>query len=130
MIENGIARFDVAQKIDEGNVVSLGAREGAHDEVEISRGEARPTIRPDHREHIVRNGCVYGKPNQSGLVEAAIYSTPIAAFLLYPREELLPESERLRTLSPDQFAATIVVDQEMPPAQLEFSALSDRARRG
>jgi hypothetical protein len=56
--------------------------------------------------------------------------TSIAAFLLYPREELLPESERLRTLSPDQFAATIVVNQEMPPVQLEFSALSDRARRG
>jgi len=130
MIENGIARFEVAQKIDQGNMVSLGAREGAHDEVEVSRGEARPTIRPDHRERIVRNGCVYGKPNQSGLVEAAIYSTPIAAFLLYPREELLPEWERLRTLSPDQFAATIVVEQEMPPVQLEFSAVSDRARRG
>jgi hypothetical protein len=111
-------------------VIGLGARERAHDEVEVSGGEARPTIRPDHRERILRNGCVYGKPNQSGLVEAAIYSTPIAAFLLYPREELLPEWERLRTLSPDQFAATIVVDQEMPPVQLEFSALSDRARRG
>jgi len=43
----------------------LGAREGAHDEVEVSGGEARPTIRPDHREIILRNGCVYGKPNRS-----------------------------------------------------------------
>ncbi len=111
-------------------MIGLRAREGAHDKVEVSSGEARPTIRSDHRERIVRNGCVYGKPNQSGLVEAANYSTPIAAFLLYPREELLPEWEQLRTLFPDHFPATIVVDQEMPPVQLEFSALSDRAHRG
>jgi hypothetical protein len=64
MIENGIARFDVAQKIDEGNVVSLGAREGAHDEVEVSGSETRPTIRPDHRGVIMRDGDVYGKPDR------------------------------------------------------------------
>src|SRR6266705_2323465 len=64
MIENGIARFDVAQKIDQGNVVSLRARESAHDEVEVSRGEARPTIRPDHRGIIMRDGDVYGKPDR------------------------------------------------------------------
>ena len=45
-------------------MVSFGARERAHDEVEISCGEARPTIRPDHRERIVWSGCVYGKPNR------------------------------------------------------------------
>jgi preprotein translocase subunit SecA len=31
----------------------LGARERAHDEVEIRSGEARPTIRSDHRELIM-----------------------------------------------------------------------------
>jgi hypothetical protein len=67
MIENGIARFDVAQKIDEGNVVSLGAREGAHDEVEVSGSETRPTIRPDHRGVIMRDRDVHGKPDSIGL---------------------------------------------------------------
>ena len=64
MIENGIARFEIAQKIDEGNVIGLGARERAHDEVEISSGKPRPTIRSDHRELVMRKGCVYGKPNR------------------------------------------------------------------
>ncbi|PYT85576.1 MAG: hypothetical protein DMG36_27370 [Acidobacteria bacterium] len=51
MIENGIACFDIAQKIDQRNVVSLRARECAHNEVEveetdhlssrISRGDRR-----------------------------------------------------------------------------------------
>ena len=65
MIENGIARFEVAQKIDQGNMVILGAREGAHDEVEVRGGEARPTIRPDHRGIIMRAREVYGKPDRS-----------------------------------------------------------------
>ena len=63
MIENGIARFDIAQKIDKRDVIGLRARERAHDEVEIRGGEARPTIRPDHRELVMRKGCVYGKPD-------------------------------------------------------------------
>lgn len=63
-------------------------------------------------------------------VEAAIYSTPTAAFLLYEPEELLSEWERLRTLSPEQVAATIADDREKMPVQLEFSELSDRARHG
>ncbi len=55
MIENGIAGFDIAQKIDERNLVSLGARERAHDEVDIGGGKPRTTIRPDHRELIMRD---------------------------------------------------------------------------
>ena len=68
MIENGIARFDIAQKIDKRDLIGLGARERAHDEVEISGGEARPTIRPDHRERILRKCCLYGKPNRCAAV--------------------------------------------------------------
>ena len=62
MIENGIARFDVAQKIDKRDLIGLGARERAHDEVEIGGGKPRRTIRPDHRELIMREGGAYGKP--------------------------------------------------------------------
>ena len=61
-------------------------------------------------------------------VDAAIYSTPTATFLLYDTEELAPEWERLTTLLPEGFAAKIAVDRETPPVQLEFSAFSDRAR--
>src|SRR5881394_4077983 len=64
MIENGIARFEIAQKIDEGNVIGLGARERAHDEVEIGGSKPRPTIRSDHRELVMRKARVYGKPNR------------------------------------------------------------------
>ena len=64
MIENGIARFEIAQKIDQGNVIGLGARERAHNEVEISSGKPRPTIRSDHRELVMRKARVYGKPNR------------------------------------------------------------------
>jgi actin-like ATPase involved in cell morphogenesis len=74
MIENGIARFDIAQKIYKRNVVSLGARERAHDEVKISGGEARPTIRPDHRGRIMRNRCVYGKPKRCSVSVSMIVS--------------------------------------------------------
>jgi hypothetical protein len=55
MIENGIARFDIAQKIDKRNPIGLRTCERAHDEVEIGGGEPRPTIRPDHRELILRD---------------------------------------------------------------------------
>ena len=61
MIENRIARFDIAQKIDQGNLIGLRARERAHDEVEIGGGKPRPTIRPDHRELIMRDRCADGK---------------------------------------------------------------------
>ena len=53
VIEHRIARVRVAQQIDERNVIGLGARERSHDKVEISRREARPTIRLDHRELIM-----------------------------------------------------------------------------
>jgi len=57
MIEDGIARFGVAQKIDQRNLVRSRAGERAHDEIEIRSGEPRPTIRPDHRTPIISNGC-------------------------------------------------------------------------
>ena len=61
MIENGIACFDVAQQIDQRNLISLRTRQRAHDEVEIGSGKPRPTIRPDHRDFIMRDGRGYGK---------------------------------------------------------------------
>jgi len=61
MIENGIARFDIAQKIDERDLISLRPRKRAHDEIEISRSKPRPTIRPDHRDFIMRNRSAYRK---------------------------------------------------------------------
>src|SRR5439155_12403547 len=63
MIENRIARFDIAQKIDQRNLIGLRTRERAHGEVEIGGGEPRPTIRSDHRELIVRDGGDYCKPD-------------------------------------------------------------------
>jgi hypothetical protein len=56
MIEDGIAHFGVAQKIDQRNLVRSRAGERAHDEIEIRSGEPRPTIRPDHRALIISNG--------------------------------------------------------------------------
>ncbi len=61
MIENGIARFDIAQKIDERNLISLRPRKRAHDEVEIGGSKPRPTIRSDHRDFIMRDSRAYGK---------------------------------------------------------------------
>jgi hypothetical protein len=61
MIENGIARFDIAQKIDQRNLVSLRTRKRANDEIEISRSKPRPTIRSDHRDFIMRDVRSYGK---------------------------------------------------------------------
>jgi len=54
-IENGITCFDIAQKIDERNLIGLRARKSAHDEVEISSGKPRPTIRSNHRDFIMRD---------------------------------------------------------------------------
>ena len=50
VIEHAIARFRVAQKIDQRNMVGLRARQRPHDELEIRGGKPRPTIRLDHRE--------------------------------------------------------------------------------
>ena len=61
MIENGIARFDIAQKINKRDLIALRPRERSHNEVEISRGKPRPTIRPDHRDFIMRDGDADGK---------------------------------------------------------------------
>jgi hypothetical protein len=44
-------------------LVGLRARERAHNEVEISRGKPRPTIRTDHRGFIMRDPRAYGKPD-------------------------------------------------------------------
>ena len=61
MIENGIARFDIAQKIDQRDLVGLRTRQRAHNEVEIGGGKPRPTIRPNHRDFIMRGERAYGK---------------------------------------------------------------------
>ncbi len=61
MIQNRVARRDIAQEIDQRNLVGLRTRQRAHDEVEIGGGKPRPTIRPDHRDFIMRDGRAYGK---------------------------------------------------------------------
>ena len=53
IIQNAVARFGVAEKIDQGNVIGLGTSQNADDEIEIRRREARPTIRLDHRRSIM-----------------------------------------------------------------------------
>src|SRR5439155_26538234 len=61
VIQNGIARFDIAQQIGKRNLVGLRTRQRAHNEVEIGCSKPRPTIRPDHRDFIMRNEAAYGK---------------------------------------------------------------------
>ena len=61
MIQNGIARFDIAQQIDKRNLVGLRTRQRAHNEVEIGCGKPRPTIRSDHRDFIMRDPRPCGK---------------------------------------------------------------------
>jgi hypothetical protein len=61
MIENGIAGLDIAQKIHKRNLIGLRPRERAHDEVEIGGRKSGPTIRPDHRDFIMRDMRAYGK---------------------------------------------------------------------
>jgi ATP-dependent helicase/nuclease subunit A len=68
-------------------------------------------------------------PNGIG-VDAGIYSTPTGEFIAYDPDELAREWERLKTLPPEKIATEIAVDLEGPPVQLEFFALSGRARRG
>jgi hypothetical protein len=63
-------------------------------------------------------------------VDAGIYSTATGAFIGYDPDELAREWERLRALPPEKIATEIVVDPEGPPVQMEFFALSGRARRG
>ena len=66
MIENGIARLDIAQEIDQRNLVGLRTRKRAHNKIEIRRGKPRPTIRPDHRDFIMCDGCADGKQIANG----------------------------------------------------------------
>src|SRR5262245_52862109 len=61
MIQNGIARFDVAQQIDQRNLVRLRTRQCAHDEVEIGCGKPRPTIRSNHRDFILNSSLADSK---------------------------------------------------------------------
>ena len=61
MIENRIARFHIAQKIDKRNLISLRTRKRAHDEIEISRSKPGPTIRSDHRDFMMRDVRSDGK---------------------------------------------------------------------
>jgi hypothetical protein len=61
MIENRIARFEVAQQIDQRDPVVLRTRQRAHNEVEIDCGKPRPTIRSDHRDFIMRDQRADGK---------------------------------------------------------------------
>src|SRR6266508_4490422 len=70
MIENGIARLDIAQKIDKRNLIGLRTCEGAHDEVEISSSKPRPTIRSDHRDFIMGKLCPNGKSDCSRITRA------------------------------------------------------------
>jgi hypothetical protein len=49
MVENRVARFRIAQKIDQGNAVVPRAGEGADDKIKISGGKPCPTICPNHR---------------------------------------------------------------------------------
>ena len=55
MIEDGVARLDIAQQVDQRDLVGLRTRKRAQDEVKIRGGKPRPTIRPDHRDFIMRN---------------------------------------------------------------------------
>src|SRR4051812_41942340 len=53
VIENAVARFGVAEEIDEGDVIGLGTGQSPDNELEVRRGKPLPTIRPDHRRSIM-----------------------------------------------------------------------------
>ncbi len=61
MIEDIVARLRVTEQIDERDVIFSRTCQRAHHEVEIGCGKAGPTIRPDHRELIMSNGCAKSK---------------------------------------------------------------------
>ena len=64
IIQNGIARFRVAEKIDQRDVIRLRPGQNADDKVEICRREARPTIRLDHRDRSISIARAGDKPRQ------------------------------------------------------------------
>src|SRR6266536_5863762 len=78
MIQNGIARFDIAQKIDERNLISLRTRQRSHNEVEIGSSKPCPTIRPNHRDFIMRGERADGKSTFFG---ASAFHTPSSQHL-------------------------------------------------
>ena len=53
MIENRVASFDIAQQIDQRNMIVRRTGEGANDELKIRCREPRPTISLDHRGLII-----------------------------------------------------------------------------
>ena len=93
----------------------------ASDKIDILRGRYRPQLAAYWQ--------AVGEMTQME-VEAAIYSTSTGAFLLYKQEELRREWTRLKALPPDRLTEEVAGDQAETPVQLEFSALSNRARRG
>ncbi len=75
--------------------------------------------------------------NNRCLVEAAIYSTAAGALVRYKTDELAREWSRLEKLPPDQFNVEVTITPTATPlvassksVQLEFAAVSGRARRG
>ncbi len=53
IVENGVARLDIAQEVDQGHLVVRRTGQRPHDELKIRRREPRPTIRLDHRSPII-----------------------------------------------------------------------------
>src|SRR5438045_9181868 len=69
MIQNGIANFRIAQKIDQRNTFAARAGERVHDEIKIGSGKPSPTIRPDHRNPIMSKAKATGKVCAENLAE-------------------------------------------------------------
>src|ERR1041385_4638524 len=53
MVEHGVARFSVAEEVDQRNPIVRRTGQRAHDKLKIRRREPRPTIRLDHRSPII-----------------------------------------------------------------------------
>ncbi len=93
------------------------------EKIDILRAQYRPQIAAYWKAVTEMTSNAFG-------VDAGIYSTSTGQFIGYDHDELAREWERLKTLPPENIAIEIAVDPEGPAVQLEFSALSDRARRG
>jgi hypothetical protein len=93
------------------------------EKIDILRAQYRPQIAAYWKAVTQMTSNAFG-------VDAGIYSTSTGQFIRYDQDELAREWERLKTLPPENIATEIAVDPEGPAVQLEFSALSDRARRG